>query len=50
MMSNMAKDKYIILNSKLFNEGVEQFKKNMTDILKSIKDKGVRHIRQLSAI
>ena len=41
MMSNMAKDKYIILNSKLFNEGVEQFKKNMTDILKSIKDKGV---------
>jgi lysophospholipase L1-like esterase len=41
MMSNMAKDKYIIMNSKLFNEGVEQFKENMTDILKSIKDKGV---------
>jgi len=41
MMSNMAKDKYIIFNSKLFDEGVEQFKENMTDILKSIKDKGV---------
>ncbi len=41
MMSNMAKDKYILLNSKLFDEGIEQFKENMTDILKSIKDKGV---------
>jgi lysophospholipase L1-like esterase len=41
MMSNMAKDKYILLNSKLFDEGVEQFRENMTDILKSIKDKGV---------
>lgn len=41
MMSNMAKDKYIILNSKAFIKGIEQFKYNMTDILKSIKDKGV---------
>ena len=41
MMSNMAKDKYILLDSKLFDEGVEQFRENMTDILKSIKDKGV---------
>jgi len=41
VMSIMAKDKYILLNSKLFNAGVEQFKENMTDILKSIEDKGV---------
>jgi lysophospholipase L1-like esterase len=41
MMSNMVKDKYIILNSKLFDKGIEQFKENMTDILKSIKDKNV---------
>lgn len=41
MMSNMAKDKYILLHSQLFDEGIEQFKENMTDILKLIKDKGV---------
>ncbi len=41
LMSIMAKDKYILLNSKLFDEGIEQFKENMTDILKLIKDKGV---------
>ena len=41
VMSIMAKDKYILLNSKLFNAGVEQFKENMADILKSIEDKGV---------
>jgi tetratricopeptide (TPR) repeat protein len=41
MMSNMAKDKYIILNSPLFEKGIEQFKENMTDIVKSIKDRGV---------
>jgi len=41
LMSIMAKDKYILLDSKVFNEGIEQFKENMTDILKLIKDKGV---------
>jgi lysophospholipase L1-like esterase len=41
LMSRMAKDKYILLNSKLFNEGIEQFKENMIDILKLIQDKGV---------
>ena len=50
LMSNMAKDKYILLNSRLFDEGIEQFKENMTDILKLIKDKGVPVIlgRQVS--
>ena len=37
----MAKNKSIVLNSKLFDEGIEQFKANMTDILNLIKDKGV---------
>ena len=41
LMSIMAKDKYILLNSKLFDEGIEQFKENITDILRLIKDKGV---------
>ena len=41
LMSIMAKDKYILLNSKLFEEGIEQFRENMTDILKLSKDKGV---------
>lgn len=41
LMSNMAKDKYILLNSQLFNEGIEQFRENMTDILKLAKDRGV---------
>ena len=41
MMSNMAKDKYILLNSQLFDDGVEQFRENMTRILTSIKGKGV---------
>jgi lysophospholipase L1-like esterase len=41
LMSRMAKDKYIILNSKVFNEGLQQFTENMTDILRMIKEKGV---------
>ena len=41
IMSIMAKNKYIILNSKLFNAGIEQFKENISDLLKSIEDKGV---------
>ncbi len=41
LMSNMAKDKYILLNSTVFNEGIQQFKDNLTDMLRLIKDKGV---------
>jgi len=41
LMSRMAKDKYILLNSEVFNAGLEQFKENFTDILQLIKDKGV---------
>ena len=41
LMSRMAKDKYILLNSKLYNAGVQQFKDNLTDMLSMIKDKGV---------
>jgi len=41
LMSRMAKDKYILLNSKEFNAGLQQFKENLADILNLIKDKGV---------
>ncbi len=41
LMSRMAEDKYIPLNSKIFSNGIEQFKENMTDILKLIKETGV---------
>ena len=41
LMSRMAKDKYILLNSKMFDAGLEQFKDNLTDILQMIHDKGV---------
>ncbi|MGA9293092.1 MAG: tetratricopeptide repeat protein [Ignavibacteriaceae bacterium] len=41
LMSIMAKNKYILLNSKLFDKGTEQFRANMTDILQLIRDKGV---------
>jgi tetratricopeptide (TPR) repeat protein len=41
LMSTIAKDKYILLNSKVFDAGLQQFKENMTDILKLIHDKGV---------
>jgi len=41
LMSRMAKDKQILLHSKVFNEGLQQFKENLTDILKLINDKGV---------
>ncbi len=41
LMSRMAKDKYILLNSNEFNAGLQQFKENLTDILHLIKDKGV---------
>jgi lysophospholipase L1-like esterase len=41
LMSRMAKNKYIVLDSEVFNEGLQQFKDNLTDILRLIKDKGI---------
>jgi tetratricopeptide (TPR) repeat protein len=41
LMSIMAKDKYILLNSEMFDEGIEQFRENMSDILKLTKEKKV---------
>ena len=41
LMSRIAKDKYILLNSKEFNAGIQQFKDNLTDILHLAKNKGV---------
>ena len=41
LMSRIAKDKYILLNSEEYNAGLKQFKENLTDILRMIKDKGV---------
>ena len=37
----MAKDKYILLNSEVYNAGLHQFKQNFTDILHLTKEKGV---------
>ena len=41
LMSKMAKNKYILLDSDVFNAGLQQFKENLTDILHLIKKKGV---------
>jgi lysophospholipase L1-like esterase len=41
LMSRMAKDKYILYNSKVYEEGLQQFKANLSDILQLVKDKGV---------
>lgn len=41
LMSRMAKNKYILYNSEMFNAGLQQFKKNFSDILNMIKEKGV---------
>ena len=41
LMSRMARDKYILLNSKEYYAGLQQFKENLTDMLHMIKDKGV---------
>jgi lysophospholipase L1-like esterase len=41
LMSRMAKDKYIIMDSKEFDAGLQQFKENLTDILQLIKNKNV---------
>ena len=41
LMSRMAKDQYIKLNSEKFNAGIKQFSGNLEDILKAAKIKGV---------
>jgi tetratricopeptide (TPR) repeat protein len=41
LMSRIAKDKYILLNSEEYNAGLQQFKENLSDILRLIKDKKV---------
>jgi lysophospholipase L1-like esterase len=41
LMSRMAKNKYILYNSEMFNAGLQQFKENFSDILNMIKEKGV---------
>lgn len=41
LMSRIAKDKYILLNSEKYNAGHTQFKENFTDILRLIKGKRV---------
>ncbi len=41
LMSRMAKNQYIILNSDKFNAGIEQFKENLNSILNLINSKGV---------
>ncbi len=41
LMSRMAKNKYILLNSDKFKSGLEQFSENLSQILTLIKDKGV---------
>ena len=41
LMSRMAKDKSILLDSDVFNAGVRQFNDNLTDILRLIKDKDI---------
>ena len=41
LMSMMAKDEYVLLNSKVFNEGIQQFKDNLTDMLRLIEEKHV---------
>lgn len=41
VMSRMAKDKYIQLDSEEFNAGIQQFQENLSDILQMAKDQGV---------
>ena len=41
LMSRMAKDKYILLDSDVFNAGLQQFEDNLRDILQLSRDKGV---------
>ncbi|MFO7447387.1 MAG: tetratricopeptide repeat protein [Ignavibacteriaceae bacterium] len=41
LMSRMAQDKYIPLNSEEFHSGIQQFRENLTDILYLAKNKNV---------
>jgi lysophospholipase L1-like esterase len=41
LMSRMAKDKQILLNSEVFNAGLQQFEDNLKDILRLTKNKNV---------
>jgi lysophospholipase L1-like esterase len=41
VMSKMAKDKYVLLNSDVYNAGIQQFEDNLADILRLIKNKNV---------
>ncbi len=41
LMSRMAKDQYILLNSEVYEKGIKQFKQNLTEILTLAKNKKV---------
>jgi lysophospholipase L1-like esterase len=41
LMSRMAQEKYIALGSDKFNIGIDQFRDNMYDVLKMIKEKNI---------
>jgi lysophospholipase L1-like esterase len=41
LMSRMAQEKYIALNSDEFKLGIDQFRNNMRDVLESIKEKNI---------
>ncbi len=41
LMSRMAKDQEIPLNSEVYNDGIDQFEGNLNDILQMAKDKNV---------
>ncbi|HVN48330.1 MAG TPA: tetratricopeptide repeat protein, partial [Bacteroidota bacterium] len=41
LMSTMAKDKYILLDSKEFKEGIQQFNDNLSAMLRLMKDKKI---------
>ena len=41
LMSRMAKNQYILLNSDKFNAGIEQFRENMKSIISLSKERGV---------
>ena len=41
LMSRMAEDQSIALNSETYKAGIEQFRENMRDVIKLVKDKNV---------
>jgi len=41
LMSTMAKDKYVLLNSEVFNEGIQQFRDNLTSMMRLAEEKHV---------